>query len=672
VASKPKRRGTQAPLSFMLPATDWRPPDLSSLPDWTLAKRIAIDTETNDPHLKELGIGARRGGYVCGYSFAIEDGPRHYVPLRHEGGDNADVEQGLNYLRAQARAFRGTIVGQNIAYDLDYLANEEIDFSAAEHIRDVMVTDPLIYELHNSYSLNEICKRLGLPEKDETLLREAASAFDVDPKRDLWKLPGRFVGPYGEGDADRPLRVLRKQEARIEELDLWKVHNLESRVLPVLVKMRRRGIRVDMDRLAAIEEWTILEETEALRKVKHLTGVDIGIGNSMNAGAVAPALIAIGIDLDLTSTGVAHIDKDVLGEIDHPVAKAISWARKTNKLRTTFAASIRTYMTNGRIHCTFNQIAREDEKGDMKGARYGRLSCVDPNMQQQPSRDEFAKRWRSIYLPEEGAVFFSNDYSQQEPRWTTHFAAELEANAIASHNKRLMEDFKGALAAAQMYHDDPKLDNHTFMAQLTGLPRKYAKNVYLGLCYGEGGAKLSTDCGVPTRWALTIGRGRDRKTEFYSTRSEALEARARAGDGYAYETAGVEGQKIIDTFDARAPWIRKLAAKASEVAKAQGFITTGGGRQLHFPQREDGSYDWAHKALNRAIQGTSADQTKEAIVQVDAAGYFLQLQVHDELNGSVRDRAEAECISTIMSNVLPARVPFRVDVEVGPSWGEAV
>lgn len=653
------KKANSGPLQMPLfaPESHWSPPPMADLPSWADAKRICVDVETKDPHLKQLGIGVRRGGFITGVSFTIEDGPSAYLPMRHEGGDNLDEAQVLAYLRAQAKDFKGDLVGANLQYDLDYLLEDQIDFKQVRYFRDIQVADPLIYELHMSYSLQNIAERHGFTGKDVSLLEEAARIYGVDPKSGMWRLPARYVGPYAERDTQEPLRILRRQERRIDDEDLWDIWNLESRVLPCLVRMRRRGVRVDLERLRGVEEWSLTQEAEALAKVKHMTGVNIAVGDVWKAGALAPALEAIGLKLEETSTGQPQIDKFLLGSVDHDVARSIAWARKVNKLRTTFAASVRTYMVNGRIHCTFNQIAREDEKGDQKGARYGRLSCVDPNLQQQPSRDEFAQMWRSIYIPEEGCEWVANDYSQQEPRWTTHFAAVM--------------DLPKARVAAQAYWDDPNLDNHQFMADLTGLPRKYAKNLYLGLCYGEGGAKLSRDCGLPTRWALSSGRGRDRRVQYFPTREDALQARREVEDGYMFEAAGEEGQEIIDKFDNRAPFIRQLAKKAEAQAKKNGFIKTVGGRKLHFPQQPDGSYDWTHKALNRLIQGSSADQTKEALVELDAAGHFIQLQVHDEIDGSVATRDEAYAMAAVMRDIRKAEVPFRVDTEIGPSWGEA-
>lgn len=650
--------------------SEWTPPSLSELPSWRDARRVSIDTETHDPYLKDLGPGVRRGGYIVGYSFAIEDGPRYYVPIRHQGGDNVDANQALQYLRDQADIFEGDIVGANLSYDLDYLAEEGIWFHKARSFRDIQINDPLINELHTSYSLDSISKRYGLAGKDERLLREAAINYGIDPKGGMWRLPARFVGPYAEEDASQPLLILRRQERIIDERDLWQIYNLESKVIPVLVKMRRRGVKIDQDRLAQVEDWSLREETNALQEVHRLTRHSIKVGDVWKPEAFAKVLEHIGVTLEKTSTGKPSIRKDILEHLDHPVANLLLRARKVNKLRTTFAQSIRRHMTNGRIHCSFNQIAVEDEdSGGIKGARYGRMSCVNPNLQQQPSRDEFASMWRSIYVPDT-ALWACMDYSQQEPRWLTHYASVMRLPA--------------AEAAAQKYIDDPSVDNHNMMRELVygaetvaamskdeaKIARTRCKIIYLGLCYGEGGAKLCHDLGLPTRWTILYKNGRERGQLFFDTREEAMVAAREFEGPRVFETAGSEGQDILDMFNDRAPFIREISKRCTDKAKRDGLIKTIAGRHCHFPEDGNGGYDWTHKALNRLIQGSSADQTKTAMVALDEAGYEMALQVHDEIDASVESREQAEAMADIMRNCIPASVPFKVDVEIGPSWGE--
>jgi len=681
-AAKARNNG-ESPLqmSMFMPKADWRPPAIADLPSWANAKRIAIDAETRDPSIGNgLGTGQMRDGYTVGWAFAIDGGPKHYLPFRHEGGDNMDETEVLRYLRDNIKNFTGEFVGANLAYDVDYGYNDGFEWHREAKFRDIQIADPLLNELEWSYSLAKIGERCGVEAKDETLLIEAAQAHGLDAKKGLWRLPARFVGAYGEQDVTSPLEILRIQEEKIEKAGLREIWDLETDVLPVLVRMRRRGVRIDFDKLSSIEKWSMDEELKSLDTVKRATGVDIGVGNIWKPNVIAPALEDIGMRLNKTSTGNPQIDKALLAGADHPVADAILHARKVNKIRTTFAESIRKYAVNGKIHCSFKQIAAENEQGIQKGVRYGRCSAVDPNLQQQPSPDRdpiIAGEWRKIFIPEEGAIWGCNDYSQQEPRWTTHFAALM--------------DFPKARDAAKRYRDDPSTDNHEMMTRIVNgdtavdawlatdpkqfkLERGFSKAIYLGLCYGEGGAKLCEDIGKPTRWAHISGWGKKRRINYYEDKQDAMAARMDAGTGYYKEMAGEEGQEILDKFDREAPFVGALAKAATARAEGKGFVKTIFNRHLHFEQRDDGSYDYTHKALNRVIQGSSADQTKLALVEIDKTDAYLQLQVHDETDGSYGSVAEAVAVGDIMRDCVLKRcrplVPFKVDTETGPSWGE--
>jgi DNA polymerase I-like protein with 3'-5' exonuclease and polymerase domains len=476
-------------LPLFTPESDWTPPAWERLPqNWIGARRVALDVETYDPGLRRNGLGpaVRRDGFMVGFSFAIEDGPKHYLPFAHEGGGNLDKTKCLAYLQDMLKDFSGEVVGANLQYDLDYLLQAGIEFTKVKRFRDVLIAEPLIDELQFSYSLNNVLKRHGLPPKNETLLKNAARDFNLNPKEDLWRLPSKYVGSYAEDDAHLPLLLLRRQERIIDEQNLWEVYDLESDVMPVLLKMKRRGVLIDQDHLAHVEAYTLQEEKTALAIVKDRTGIDIGVDNVWKAAALAPALKKIGYKPGKNSNGTYNIDKQVLTSINHKVADCLLRARTVNKIRTTFVNSIRQHMVNGRIHCHFNQTKNEDRNG-VKGAAYGRLSSEQPNLQQQPSRDEeLGPMWRKIYLPEPGAIWFADDYSQQEPRLTTHFA--------------YISGCQGAGQAVRKYIDDPNTDNHDFMAETTGLKRKDAKQIFLGLCYGMGGAKLAVSLGLPTKW----------------------------------------------------------------------------------------------------------------------------------------------------------------------------
>ena len=628
------RRNEPGQLPLFQPQSTWRPPAVASLPAWHGASRVAIDIETSDPDLKKLGPGPRRNGFITGIAFAIEDGPAHYLPIAH-AEDNLDKTQVFSYLRDQFSSFRGELVGAYLAYELSYLLHEKIAFHPSATFRDVGIAAPLISEIEESYSLQAISTRLGLAGKDETLLNEAARQYGVTPKGGMPHIPARFVAPYAIQDVRLPLEVFALQRPLLAAQKLDGIFELESKCLPVLARMQNLGVAIDQKQLDFVDRWSVEQELECLAKVKHLTGISLTIKDTTLPDSLERVFKAIGITPGRTKTGKPNIDANLFASVDHPVADELQWARKVNKLRTTFVESIRSHQVNGRIHCTMNQMAGpKDEDGkelDIKGARYGRLSSEHPNLQQQPSRDEFAKMWRSIYIPDGDGLWCSADYSQQEPRLTTHYAVRSEC--------------KGADVAAQAYRDDPKTDTYDMMAKLTGLDRKSAKTIYLGLCYGMQGPKLAQRLGLPTE--LIEHRFSKRKIR----------------------VAGVEAQAILDKFNMNAPFIGQLSDKCKALANKRGFIVTLLGRRCHFPKDAEGNYDGTYRALNRLIQGSAADQTKAAMVAVDECGIRLQLQVHDELDTTVSSETQGRQIGQIMAEVVRLEVPMRVDVKMGTDWG---
>lgn len=639
---------TQMPMGFMLPDTGgWMPPDVSALPSWADAKRVSVDLETKDPQLTKLGPGVRRDGSVIGIGFAIEDGPAFYLPIAHEGGGNLDAAKVWAYMRDQAKVFKGDIVGANFGYDLDYLIHNGVNFNP-RYFRDVQVAEPIIDELQYQYGLDAILKRYGLPGKDEDKLRHAAEAYGVNPKKEMYKLPGHFVAEYAIADVRKPLALLRLQEKRIEEEGLWDIYNLESKVLPILVKMRRRGVRIDEKKLDDVELWSVEQERQACRVIYEESNVKIGVNEINTDELVLRALTEVGIEITKTTKkGAVSVAADAFKDIDHPICHAILRARAFNKLRGTFVESIRKHMVNGRVHCTFNQLRSSDDDGEGRGTVSGRLSSTDPNLQQQPNRKtdwapEIAEEWRKIYLPEEGELWACNDFSQQEPRWVVHFAE--------------LCDLPKASVAADRYRTDPDTDFHTMMSQIIAgegpdwVPskkeRSEAKIIYLGMSYGMGGPKLCHSLGYPTGWK-------------------------KLKNGRWVQVAGPEGQAVMDRFNKEVPFVKRLADRVESAAKKRGYIMTALGRRCRFPLDDTGrNREWTHKALNRLIQGSSADQVKKAMVDADEAGFDLLLQVHDELDLSVPNKARALELSEVMMNAVTMNVPAKVDVEVGPSWGE--
>lgn len=665
---------------------------LGALPDWTQFRRVCVDVETRDPDLEDLGPGCRRRGadcYIVGASFACDDGtpngPGFYLPVRHEGGGNyPDPGRVFAYLRDMGRRFRGVLALMNGQYDLDWLLTEGVEFSP-RFFRDVQVSASLLdtppaFGPPTPMNLDAIAKREGVPGKDEEGIRAYAERHKLHPKKDLWRMPARVVGPYAVRDVRVPLEILDRHERRIADEDLQQVYDLESRLLPVLLRMRRRGVAVRLDRVDQVEARAAEHEREACGVITTVSGVNITPDDLATSAALARALAADGVTCPLTDTGQPSVTAPFLAKLGTPVAKAIIKAKRWNKIRTTFCASVRRHAVRGRIHPTFNQLRGESEDGEDRGAAFGRLSCSAPNLQQQPARDpEIGPLWRSIYVPDDGGQWACLDFSSQEPRLITHYADQLAADP----NLHMRPEVRAAaVAAAHACRTDPRWDNHSMMAgfiypdythekykagdKKAKQQRDQAKIIFLGKCYGMGGGKLCVSLGLPI-----VHMVRDRDTVGWSDAHsvDSPEGRALLAKGCKpFAAAGPEGQRLLDDFARGVPYVAMLAKMVQNKAQGAGFIRTLLGRRCRFPRGADGRIEWAHKGLNRLIQGGSADQTKLAMVLADADGIPLQLQVHDELDLTC-DLATARRLKEIMEHAVELRVPSKCDVEMGPDWG---
>jgi len=638
----------QGVFSFALPKVDWKPVDLGKLPSWRDAKRIGIDIETRDPTLKQLGPGCRRDpktNYVVGIGVAIEDGPDFYLPFGHEGGDNLDKGRVLAYVNDNLREFTGEIAGANLGYEGDWLASTGVNILGHRQL-DVQVSDVIINELHNAYDLDTICHRWELPGKDERALREAASAYRIDPKKDLWKLSARYVDAYCRTDARRPLQVMRRQEAVIDREGLRQIWDLEKQVTPILTKMRRRGVRVDMNHLDMVERKCLAVEQAMCDRVRHATGVSITPDELMNASALARALRVAGYKPGLTASGKVSVDKSFLAECDE-IGEWLIEAREWHVLRGTFCKQIREHAichgeNNWRVHTTTNQVRATDDDGDGRGVRYGRTSCTDPSLQNQPVRsDKFGTLWRALFCADLDAEGWAcSDWSQQEPRIGVHYAEQIEKSSGG-------QLCKGASAFGDEYRKNPALDIHSKLTELSGRPkedRKIIKNYVNGRLYGMGDLKLCRQLGMPTEWTTIRGERR--------------------------EIPGPECREVIRQFREFAPWIDGLTKAAAKAAEKNGFVWTFLRRRCNFPRKPDGTVDYAHKSFNRVGQGSAADQMKATLVAADKAGIPIQLIVHDEFDFSYKTLDQAKHLRELQMTVVKFSVPMKVDLEIGPNWGE--
>lgn len=601
---------------------------------------IAVDCETQDKLFSTRGPGWAfdvspeiRGG-VVGVGVATDD-QAWYFPFGHEDGGNLDRSNVYRWLQDTLNNTKRKYC-HNATYDVGWLTAEGLSIDLTQ-VHDTGYMAALADENRRSYSLDSCAATWAGIQKDEKLLKQAAATYgfkkEKDIKSNLWRFHSRYVGTYGEGDARATIALARSLEKVIEEENLHRAYSLEQRMLPVMLKMRRNGVRVDLDRAQEVRAIFVEREREALAEIQRISGLRVRQG--VPSADAAQILKKLGISIPITESGNESVVAGWLDTLDHPIAKLIVRARKSQKAYRDFIdGQIFNYQVNGRIHASFHPL-RSDEGGTVTG----RFSCTDPNLQQVPARDpEIGPLVRSCYVGEEGEKWCAPDYSSQEPRWTLHFAVAIKA--------------PGAVAIAQRFWDDPRTDFHGAMTsaiwpdEVVGTPsfkacRRKAKDIFLGMCYGMGGAKLCDSLGLPTDIWVTP-------------------------EGHSVRVAGAAGKELIGRFNRMAPFVKKLAEEVTNRARARGYVMTYFGRRCRIEGEE-------RKGLNRIVQGSSADQGKAATLAVyEDTGKVPLLLVHDENGYSVKDQSEGDHIAHLMANCIPGlNVPFVVEPVVVNSWGEA-
>ena len=637
---------------MILPETEWLMPQ--EYPDLRSYPEIAIDLETRDPELKSKGSGSVIGkGEVVGFAVAVE-GYKGYFPIAHENGPNMDRKKTIEWFKDICES-PATKIFHNAMYDVCWIRKLGININGL--IVDTMIASSLIDENRFSYTLNTLSWHHLSKGKNEKKLIDAAKERGLDAKADMWRLPAMEVGAYAEQDASLTLELWHKCKKILIEDHLQEIFDLETDLFPCLVDMRFQGVRVDVQKAHTVKQDLALQEELILREIKKESNLDIQL---MAARSIAKLFDKLGLEYSRTAkSDEPSFTKNFLINHPHPLVQKIAQARKINKVRTTFIDSILKYEHCERIHAEINQI-RSDDGGTVTG----RFSYVNPNLQQIPARDPATGPLiRSLFIPEEGMKWGCFDYSQQEPRLVAHYALKFR---LASVNP-----------IADSYENDPSTDFHKIVAEMAEIPRSQAKTINLGLFYGMGKAKLQAELGVTKE----------------------------------------KSEELFNKYHNRAPFVKQLMNKVTSAAQSKGQIKTLLGRRCRFPKYEPvlrGS-DWGtfvpaedhermlelqkmgpdllddegnktgkknywhnnptrraftYKALNRLIQGSAADMTKKAMIELHKEGITPHIQVHDELDVSVINDLEAAKIKDIMENAVDLEVPNKVDYESGPNWGE--
>jgi|TARA_R110000850_G_scaffold60939_2_gene139507 DNA polymerase I-like protein with 3'-5' exonuclease and polymerase domains len=607
------------------PESNWSIPEI--FPKFSDNERIAIDLETYDPHLLTSGPGwATNRGHMVGVGVATKDW-KGYFPIRHEGGGNLDEAVVLRWLQNTLSSTKREVIFHNALYDVGWLRREGVDVKGK--ILDTMFAAPIVDENRYSYSLDALGQTYCGEKKDESLLQDAALAWGVNPKAEMYKLHSKYVGPYGEQDAALTLKLYEKLRMELREQNLEPIYEIECKLIPLLLEMRWRGVRVDEQKAEDVSKNLSLQEQKLQIEIKRKYGEDVNLWANASLQKIFDKN---NLPYPRTEKGMPSFQRQWLESHEHELPQMIVRARKLNKARTTFIDKmISEHAVNGRIHAEAHPL-----RSDAGGTVSGRFSYSNPNLQQVPARDpELGTMIRSLFIPEEKCQWGLFDYSQQEPRLTVHYA-----------NKMGLIGAKDAVTA----YRDKNADFHQIVADMANIPRKQAKNINLGLSYGMGKQKLIKELGL--------------------------------GD--------TEAQALLTRYHEKVPFIRGLQDQCARVALDRGYIKTLAGRRCHFDLWEH-KYDdsmplpleeardkygdvlkrsYTYKALNRLIQGSAADMTKLAMLGLWEEGIVPHVQVHDEVDISIEDDEQAAKVSRIMENCVELAVPLVVDTELGASWGE--
>ena len=606
--------------------TEWLKP--TEFPDLRHVDEIAIDLETKDPDLIKKGSGSVIGnGDVIGIAVATSH-YKGYFPIAHEGGGNMDRTKVLSWLKDVLEA-PSTKVFHNAIYDVCWL--RAMGFKINGDIACTMIAAAVTNENRFRYDLNSLSWHYLGYGKNEAALAEAAAEWGINPKSEMYKLPSMHVGAYAERDAEVTLGLWQEMKKEIINQDLEDIFSLESDLFPCLVDMRFKGVRVDIERAHQMKKEFKKAEKELLHKIKGETNIDTQI---WAARSVAEVFDMLRLEYPRTEkTEAPSFTKNFLQEHKHPVVNMIAQAREINKAHTTFLDSIISYEHKGRIHAEINQLRNAGG-----GTVTGRFSYQNPNLQQIPARNkDLGPKIRSLFIPEEGHTWGCFDYSQQEPRLVVHYASLYKLPSVYD--------------VIDAYTNDSSADFHQTVADMADIPRTQAKTINLGLFYGMGKGKLQAELGV--------------------TKDKAAD--------------------LFNTYHSRVPFVKQLMDKASNRAQDRGQIRTLLGRLCRFHLWEPNSFGmhkamthedalaehgpgikraYTYKALNKLIQGSAADMTKKAMLELYKEGIIPHIQVHDELDISVQDEAHAKKIVEIMEDAVKLEVPNKVDYEYGDNWGE--
>ena len=570
--------------------------------------QVAFDTESTS-------VDAMQAQLV-GMSFAVEGGTAWYVAVSRE---TEAAQRMVDIFRPFFESTTIEKVGQNLKYDLLVLSHYGVE--VAGPLFDTMLAHYVVQpeQRHNMDLLAEkYLHYRTIPI--EALIgsgRTQRNMADLEPKE---------IVDYACEDADVTLRLYPILKEEMEKYEVTSVFtHIEMPLLPVLARMERNGVRLDT---AALEE-TGRNFTERMQQLEtdiyELAGHEFTITSPKQVGAVLFDELQISAKVKKTKTGQYSTSEEVLESLrdKHPIVEKILQHRALKKLLSTYVEALPKLIhpQTGHIHTSFNQAVTAT----------GRLSSSNPNLQNIPVRGEDGREIRRAFVPEEGEVFFSADYSQIELRIMAHLSED--EHMVADFNSGL--DIHAATAARIFHKTVDEVDRDE---------RRKAKTANFGIIYGISAFGLSERMGV--------SRG--------------------------------EAKELIENYFATYPKVREYMNESIERAKQTGYITTQFGRRRYLADINAGNATvrgYAERnAVNAPIQGTAADIIKLAMVAIDRRlreeklQTRMILQVHDELNFSVPP-TELEQVRHLvveeMERAFQMKVPLVAECGEGTNWLEA-
>ena len=584
--------------------------DARKILDFFLTKEIlSLDTETTSTNPIDAEL--------VGLSFSVEEKKAFYVAVP----DNREEAQKIvNIFKPLYENPEILKIGQNLKYDLEVLHNYGV--SLAGPMFDTMIAHYLIQpELrHNMDYMAETLLHYRTIHIEELIGERGRN------QRNMRDLKPAEVYEYAAEDADITLRLYNVLLPKLKECGAEQLfYEIEMPLMPVLAEMELNGIRIDTDSLAETSSILTSRMRQLETQIYEAAGEEFNIASPKQVGEILFGKMKIVDKPKKTKTGQYVTSEEVLQQLRHknPIVDDILAHRGLKKLLGTYVDALPKLINRrtGHIHTSFNQAVTST----------GRLSSSDPNLQNIPVRGEDGKEIRRCFIPEEGCLFFSADYSQIELRVMAHLSGdENMAEAF-----RLGHDIHAA-TAAKIYKED--------IADVTRDQRTKAKRANFGIIYGI------TVFGLAER--LDISRA--------------------------------EAAQLIDGYFASFPKVAQYMEQSKETARAKGYAETFFHRRRYLPDINSHNAtvrNFAERnAINAPIQGSAADIIKIAMVRISrrfkAEGIKSKmiLQVHDELNFSVIPE-EKEKVQRIvleeMQNAYPLNVPLVADCGWGTNWLEA-